>query len=167
MIFYRNDNIDIETEMDNGMNTGINAGMNNGMSAEMNTGMNAGKNPGMNNSMNTGMGVQDMHKECEKLMNYHATFITKYGSRFDGIIESAGPEHVIILVAEDIVDQGDEEMSQKNMKTRDNGYDMQRQYTNPRRYRRFRRRPFPYNTLSGIAVPPYPYYAPPYPYYPF
>ncbi|WP_294405495.1 hypothetical protein [uncultured Clostridium sp.] len=121
----------------------------------------------MKTETSMGSGIQNMRDECQNLMNYHASFMTKYGNRFDGIIESAGPDYVVILVAEDVVDQGDERSGQVNKKIRDSSYDRQRKYINPRRYRRFRRRPFPYNTLSGIAVLPYPYYAPPYPYYPF
>lgn len=173
MILERNDNLDIETatgtetgaSMGNGMGAGSGMSTGTSMGNGMGAGSGMGAEPSMGNEMVTG--VQGMHDECEKLINYHALFMTKYGSKFDGIVESVRPDYVVILVAEDIVDQGDEDISQGNKKNRDNGYNMQRQYVNPRRYRRFRRRPFQYNTLAGVAVLPYPYYAPPYPYYPF
>lgn len=169
MIFERNDNIDTGTETGTTMGNVMGAGSGMGTETSMGNGMGAGSGMGTGTSMGNGMGigVKEMHDECEKLMNYHASFMTKYGSKFDGIVESVGPDYVVILVAEDIVDQGDEDVSQGNKKNRYNGYNMQRQYVNPRRYRRFRRRPFPYNTLAGVAVLPYPYYAPPYPFYPF
>lgn len=107
----------------------------------------------MNFEENNSRKIQDLYDECERLTSYHVVFTTKDGSKFDGIIEKVEPDCVIVLIGEDVMD---EENKSNN-----------RQYYNPRRGRRFRRRPFPYNNLGGIGILPYPYYVPPYPYYPF
>jgi hypothetical protein len=103
---------------------------------------------------NKNRNVQNLHDECKKLMSYHAIFTMKDGSVFDGIIESVDPDRVIVLVGEDVMEQEFE-----------NQYDQQRQYGRPRRFRRFRRRYFPFASLIALSLLPYPYYAAPYPYY--
>lgn len=96
-------------------------------------------------------GNQKLYNECNKMMSYHVVLTMQDGSQIDGIIESVEPNSVNVLVGEDAI----------------YGEDMQRQYTSPRRYRRFRRRNFPLANLLALALLPYPYYAPPYSYYPY
>lgn len=100
--------------------------------------------------------TQNLYNQCKRMMNYHVVLTMQDGSQMDGIIESMEPTSVNVLVGEDAVYNDDE-----------NQYDMQRQYANPSRYRRFRRRNFPLANLLALSLLPYPYYAPPYSYYPY
>jgi hypothetical protein len=99
--------------------------------------------------------MQKLYNECTKMMYYHTVLRMHDGMEIDGIIESVEPDHVNILVGEDVIYREDE-----------NRYNGQRQYGNPRRVRRFRQRQIPLARLLALSLLPYPYYAPPYPYYP-
>lgn len=94
---------------------------------------------------------QNLYNECNNMMHYHVVLTMQDGSQVDGIIESVEPTSVNVLVGEDTIYQEN----------------TQRQYVNPRRYRRFRRRNFSLTDLLALALLPYPYYAPPYSYYPY
>lgn len=94
---------------------------------------------------------QKLYNECNNMMNYHVVLTMQDGSQVDGIIESVEPTSVNVLVGEDAIYRED----------------AQRQYANPRRYRRFRRRNFSLANLLALALLPYPYYAPSYSYYPY
>lgn len=99
-----------------------------------------------------------MHEVCKRCMSFHAIITMVDGSTCDGIIEDVDKDCVIVLVGEDVMDDAWE-----------NQMDQQRQpfgHGRPRRrFRRFRRRSFPLNTLAALALLRYPYIAPPYPYY--
>nr|WP_265588882.1 hypothetical protein [Terrisporobacter petrolearius] len=95
---------------------------------------------------------QNLHDECRRLMNYHALFTMRDGSVFDGIIESVDSNGVTVLVGEDVME---EEL--------ENPCSQQRQFGRPRRFRRFRRRVFPFATLLALSLLPYPYY----PFFPY
>lgn len=101
--------------------------------------------------------LQDLHDKCRKCMMYHVRLTMKDGSTFDGIIENVDSDRIIVLVGEDVMDQGNE-----------NEDNMQRQYYSygrpRRRYRRFRRQAYPLATLAALSLLPYPYFIPPYPY---
>ena len=102
---------------------------------------------------NNNMNVQDLNNVCKKMMYYHTTLRMRDGTEVDGIIVSVEPDHVIVLVGEDVTYREDENNEQ-------------RQYTNPRRVRRYRQRRIPLAELLLLSLLPYPYYVPPYPYYP-
>ena len=96
---------------------------------------------------------------CKKYLNYHIILTMTDGSKLDGIIENVDTDSITMLVGEDVMEKENEDQS-----------DNQRQYHDygrpRRRFRRFRRRSFPFNRLAEIAL--LPYIAPPYyPYYPF
>lgn len=95
---------------------------------------------------------QNLYDECRRLMNYHALFTMRDGSVFDGIIESVDSNGVTVLVGEDVME---EEL--------ENPCSQQRQFGRPRRFRRFRRRVFPFATLLALSLLPYPYY----PFFPY
>ena len=95
---------------------------------------------------------QNLHDECRRLMNYHALFTMRDGSIFDGIIESVDSNGVTVLVGEDVME---EEL--------ENPCSQQRQFGRPRRFRRFRRRVFPFAALLALSLFPYPYY----PFFPY
>lgn len=100
--------------------------------------------------------MQNLYNECKKMMYYHAVLRMKDGTELDGIIESVEPDHVNVLVGEDVIYREDA-----------NRYNTQRQqYGNRRRVRRFRQRRIPLAELLLLSLLPYPYYAPPYAYYP-
>ncbi len=102
--------------------------------------------------------VQELYNMCKKMMYYHATLRMQDGTEIDGIIIGLDPEHVDLLVGEDVIYREDENKNNE-----------QRQYVNPRRprrVRRFRRRRIPLPELLLLSLLPYPYYVPPYPYYP-
>jgi len=101
------------------------------------------------NVQNKDMNVKNMHDECKRLMNYHIIFTMDDGCVFDGIIESVEPDRVIVLVAEDVMDQGHENQNNQH-----------RQFGRPRRFRRFIRRPIPLAALIALSLLQYPYYYP-------
>lgn len=88
---------------------------------------------------------QYLHDMCKRYMNYHTFFTMKDGSTFDGIIESVDKDYVIVLVGEDVIDQGC-----------GNEFDEQRQFGHPRRFRRFRRRVFPLSALATLLLLSFP-----------
>lgn len=100
--------------------------------------------------------VQSLHDKCKRYMNYHTILTMKDGSTLDGIIESVDTDHIVVLVGEDVMEQEDE-----------NQYDQQRQFHGfgrpRRRFRRFRRRRFPFNILAALSL--LPHFDPPYHYY--
>ena len=107
-----------------------------------------------NNSTN----VQNLYNQCRKMMDYHVILRMQDGSEVDGIIESVDPDNVNVLVGEDVMVGGNGPGME---------YNAQRQFGNPVRYRRFRRRNFPLRTILALSLLPYPYYVPPFPFFPF
>ena len=93
-----------------------------------------------------------IYEQCQRCISYHTIIQMKDGSSFDGIV-------VFVLVGEDVM-------------TDEMANEMARQPRQPfgpmrNRYRRFRRRPFPINTIAALALLRYPFIVPPYPYYPY
>lgn len=101
----------------------------------------------------------DIRSLCQQYMNYHVMAQMNDGTEFEGIIDGMDQNGVTMLVPEDIEV---EQMGGGNMEVSPNqfGFDG---YGRRRRFRRFRRRHFPFNIFRFIF--PYPYYYP-YPYYP-
>ncbi|MCC3868032.1 hypothetical protein [Terrisporobacter mayombei] len=95
---------------------------------------------------------QNLHDECRRSISFHVLFTMRDGSVFDGIIESVDSDGVTVLVGEDVME---EEL--------ENPCSQQRQFGRPRRFRRFRRRVFPFGTLLALSLLPYPYY----PFFPY
>lgn len=107
--------------------------------------------------------LQSLQDNCKNHMFYHVTLTMTDGSTFDGIIDNVGADRFSVLVGEDVMDREDENQSDE------------RQYfpygpPPRRRFRRFRRREFPFASLAALALLPYvlPPVYPPYPYpYPY
>ncbi|ENH96088.1 hypothetical protein J416_12824 [Gracilibacillus halophilus YIM-C55.5] len=87
---------------------------------------------------------------CEQYMNYHVLGELNDGTQFEGIIVSINQTNVTILVAEDV----DEQQITMNR---------QFGYAPGRRYRRYRRRTYPFNLFRGLFL--YPFFYPSYPNY--
>lgn len=104
--------------------------------------------------------LQSLYNDCERCVNYHVVLTMSDGSKVDGIIEDVDSNRVIMLVGEDVMEQEYERQ-----------LDNQRQPfiigTSSRRFRRFRRRAFPFRNLSALSLLQYPYFMPPFPYYPY
>ncbi|MCP3027741.1 hypothetical protein [Halobacillus sp. A5] len=103
--------------------------------------------------------TRNLQDQCKKYKYYHVTLAMKDGRTLDGIIEEVDADRVRVLVGEDVMEQeGEEEGDSRQFY---DGYGRPR-----RRFRRFRRRAFPFASLAGLALLPYaaPY---PYPYYPY
>ncbi|MDF2612425.1 MAG: hypothetical protein K0S71_211 [Clostridia bacterium] len=118
---------------------------------------------------NNTMDVQELFDTCRKMMSYHTVLRMKDGTEIDGIIISVEPDHVNLLVGEDVMYREDENGNGNNEQRQySNLYSNQygNQYGNRRRVRRFRRRQIPLAELLLLSLLPYPYYSPPYPYYP-
>jgi hypothetical protein len=97
---------------------------------------------------------RNLLEQCQKYMNYHVTVQMSDGAHFDGIIDDFDDEGITMLVPEWIEDEHEDEG------TRQFAYG----YGRPRRrYRRFRRRRFPFRYFRRIF--PIPYYYPYYPWY--
>ena len=100
-----------------------------------------------------------IYEQCQRCMSYHTIIQMKDGSSFDGIVEGIDGNMIFVLVGEDVM-------------TDEMANEMARQPRQPfgpmrNRYRRFRRRPFPINTIAALALLRYPFIVPPYPYYPY
>ncbi|RDY27315.1 hypothetical protein CHL78_010030 [Romboutsia weinsteinii] len=87
--------------------------------------------------------LQEMYDKCKSLRYYHSIFKMKDGCMFDGIIEDVDMDRVIILVAEDVVE---DECGNLHV------YDGERQFGGRRRFRRFRRRSFPLGALLALSL---------------
>ncbi len=98
---------------------------------------------------------RDLHSlqdECKRCLHFHVVVTMVDGSTLDGIIQDMDKDRVIILVGEDVMEQDD------GMQ-----FDPQRQGGRQRRrFRRFRPRAFPFNSIAGLALLGYPFFAPPF-----
>ena len=98
--------------------------------------------------------TQNIENLCKKYLYYNVTLTLSDGSVLDGMIESVELERIIMLVGEDVIDPDDDE----------NTYDKNRQHGHRgprRRFRRFRRRSFPFGNVIAIGLLPY---IPPHPF---
>lgn len=108
----------------------------------------------MQSESNNNADLQQMYDECRQMQGYHVIVRMKDGRELDGVIESADPENMTLLMGEDVIMRDDEDDQTRQVGA----------YRNPRRYRRFRNVRLPLASLLGLSLLPYPYYAPPYPY---
>jgi len=90
--------------------------------------------------------LQSIRDHCNRLMNFHVVVTMRDGSTFDGIIDSVDTDRVCILVGEDVMEQECDDQRQFF-----GGFGFPR-----RRFRRFRRRFFPFGTLAAISLLPFP-----------
>ncbi|MGG7150290.1 hypothetical protein ACQPUR_06500 [Clostridium neonatale] len=102
--------------------------------------------------------TQNLKSKCKKYLYYNVTLIMSDGSIFDGMIENIDQDRIVMLVGEDVIDLDDDESN----------YDGNRQHENVgfhrrprRRFRRFRRRFFPFANVAALELlpffPPHPY----------
>ena len=84
---------------------------------------------------------RNLQEECRRLMYYHIVLTMRDGSTVDGIIENVGSDRIMVLVAEDVMEDEFE-----------NQCEQQRMIGRPRRFRRFRRRIFPLAALLAISL---------------
>lgn len=102
----------------------------------------------------------DVKAFCQRYMNYQVMAQMNDGSQLEGIIDRVDEDGVTMLVPEDV---DGEQMRQdvEDENARQFGYN----YGRPR-YRRFRRRRFPFPFISRLFL--FPFYPPyPFPYYPW
>jgi len=105
--------------------------------------------------------IHPLHEKCKRCMYYHAVLTMTDGSTMDGIIENVEPDRIIVLVGEDVMEQGNN--NQPNEQRQYHNYNYNRPIN---RYRRFRRQAYPLANLAALSLLSYPYIAqPPYPYY--
>ena len=83
----------------------------------------------MQTETNNNEAMQNLYNECRNMMGYHVIVRMKDGREFDGVIDSVEPDHMNLMMGEDVIMRDDDDMRQQ-------------QYRNPRRYRRFRRANF-------------------------
>ncbi|MFD1776354.1 hypothetical protein [Paenibacillus rhizophilus] len=98
----------------------------------------------------------DVKLLSQRYMSYHVIAHTKDGAQFDGIIEGMDENGVTMLVPEEV----DGEERENDNTNRQLGYGQ-------RRFRRFRRRQFPFFYFAFPFFAPYPYYYPYSPYSPY
>lgn len=92
--------------------------------------------------------VRNVQNACQKYMNYHVVGQMSDGTQVEGIIEDMDDEGVTMLVPE-VVEEDDDDM--RIYGGFYGGYGR-------RRYRRFRRRHFPYNFFVFPFIIPFPIY---------
>jgi hypothetical protein len=104
------------------------------------------------------MDERNMQDQCKKHIGSHMLLETTDGQTIDGIIESTDDQGVTMMVAEEMNAQEREFISP-------GGFDGDDDYDDRRRprFRRFRRRRFPFPFIRRLFY--YPYYYPYYPYY--
>lgn len=102
--------------------------------------------------------LQSLQDECKRCLHFHVVVTMVDGSTLDGIIQDVDKDRVIILVGEDVMDPDDGMGMGMGMQ-----FDSQRQGGRQRRrFRRFRPRAFPFNSLVGLSLLGYPFFAPPF-----
>ncbi|WP_035283199.1 MULTISPECIES: hypothetical protein [unclassified Clostridium] len=96
--------------------------------------------------------MRNLQGKCQKYLYCDVTLIMSDGSIFDGIIENADQDRIVMLVGEDAMDLDDNNDDEYN-------YDEKRQYGNVgfhhrprRRFRRFRRRFFPFANIAALEL---------------
>ena len=102
------------------------------------------------------MDERNMQDECKKHIGSHMLLETTDGQTIDGIIESTDDQGVTMMVAEEMTREERQYFGDFNG---DDDYDDRRRP----RFRRFRRRRFPFPFIRRLFY--YPYYYPYYPYY--
>lgn len=102
--------------------------------------------------------MRDLQSKYKKYLYYNVTLIMSDGSIVDGMIENVEQDRITMLVGEDVMNLDDDEDT----------YDENRQHGNvgfnrrPRgRFRRFRRRFFPFANVVALQLLPY---IPPHPF---
>ncbi|MEC1259844.1 small nuclear ribonucleoprotein [Bacillus swezeyi] len=85
---------------------------------------------------------RSLHDLCRKYMHFHIVLKMKDGRSVHGILEEASREEASVLVPEDVMEERQFYYS---------GYGYPR-----RRFRRFRRRTFPFIFITALY--PFPYY---------
>jgi hypothetical protein len=102
------------------------------------------------------MDERNMQDQCKKHIGSHMLLETTDGQTIDGIIESTDDQGVTMMVAEEM-----NSVEREYIFTGDDDYDDD--YRRRPRFRRFRRRRFPFPFIRRLFY--YPYYYPYYPYY--
>ncbi|AGF56442.1 hypothetical protein Cspa_c26770 [Clostridium saccharoperbutylacetonicum N1-4(HMT)] len=97
--------------------------------------------------------MRNLQSKCQKYLYCNVSLIMSDGSIFDGIIENADQDRIVMLVGEDAMDLDD------NDNDNEYNYDEKRQYGNVgfhrrprRRFRRFRRRFFPFANIAALEL---------------
>lgn len=88
---------------------------------------------------------QSLRDDCRKYMYCHVMLTMRDGTIMDGIIEDVDPENVTMLVGEDVMEQDDDDQSTQYRQFSPHGRPR-------RRFRRFRRRRFPFKDLSRLFL---------------
>lgn len=108
-----------------------------------------------------GMQAQPVEGEvkriCEQWLNYHVIAHMSDGSRCEGIIDAVDSDGVTLLIAIDMDVDGDMSMPYRQP------------YLGRRRFRRFQRQRFPFQSFFFPFFVPFPYFYPPFapaPFYP-
>jgi hypothetical protein len=104
------------------------------------------------------MDERNMQEQCKKHIGSHMLLETTDGQTIDGIIESTDDQGVTMMVAEEMNSAEREFIGSGGF----NGDDYDDDRRRPR-FRRFRRRRFPFPFIRRLFY--YPYYYPYYPYY--
>ncbi len=98
-------------------------------------------------------GARNLQDKCKKYLYYNVTLIMSDGSIFDGMIENADQDRITMLVGEDVMELDDDD---------EYDYDEKRQHGNVgfhrrprRRFRRFRRRFFPFANVVALELLPF------------
>ncbi|OMI28809.1 small nuclear ribonucleoprotein [Bacillus haynesii] len=86
---------------------------------------------------------RSLHDLCRKYMHYHVVLKMKDGSSVHGILEGVNRQEASVLVPEDVTETDERQFY--------GGYGYPR-----RRFRRFRRRIFPFVFIAALY--PFPYY---------
>jgi len=89
---------------------------------------------------------REMQRRCEEFMTFHVIINMRDGSKMDGIITDVDDSGVTMLVGEDVVERSGEGNSRQM----------------PRRFRRYRRRRFPFRSIGGLSLLLYPFIVPPF-----
>lgn len=101
--------------------------------------------------------MRDLQSKFKKYMYYNVTLIMADGCLFDGMLENVDQDRITMLVGEDVMEQDDEYTYDENRQPGNVGFNRRPR----RRFRRFRRRFFPFANVVALELLPY---IPPHPY---
>ena len=106
--------------------------------------------------------LQNLQSKCKKYLYYNVTLIMSDGSIFDGMIENVDKDRIIMLVGEDVMELDDDDNEYNYAENRQHGNVGFNRRPPRRRFRRFRRRFFPFSDIVALQllpfIPSYPYH---------
>ena len=106
----------------------------------------------LSDRMDYNTNLNELKTKCKKYLYYNVTLILADGSVFDGIIENVDEDRITMLIGEDVIDLDNSEDT--NSENRKNNNVKDKSKHDNKRYRRYRRRYFPFGNILAFQLLP-------------